>query len=180
MRVLRTASIWVVVGALVVGYFLAQGVHSLGGPEGVRDRFGVVAPLVTGSLQLVLTPTPFPSDVICVAHGTLYGFWLAVPLNWFAWWLAALFEYAVGRRARRDFELDRHVGRLPAWLRRFPVEHPAFLILGRQVPWAGGHVTTLIPGALGVPFGRLAWCSAVSILSGAVLFAAVGAGLLHL
>ena len=155
-------------------------VQSVGGPEGIRERFGTAAPLVTGSVQFLLTPTPFPTDVICVAHGALYGFWFAAPLNWFVWWLAAFLEYGIGRRARVDLDLEPQVRRLPAWLRRFPVDHPAFLILGRLVPSVGGHLTTLVPGAMGVPLGRFAWCSAVGIIPGAAVMAAVGAGLLEL
>jgi len=180
MRVLRLPVLWLGIGVLAGGFLLARWVHSVGGPAGIQQRYGVAAPLVTGCVQFAIAPTPFPSDVICVAHGTLYGFPSAAVLNWFVWWLAAMFEYALGYRARVDFDIERQFSRLPAWLHRFPVGHPAFLILGRQLPWAGGHITTFIPGALGVSFGRFAWCSAVSIIPAAVLMAAIGAGLLHL
>lgn len=180
MHLLRAPTFWGIIGVFIGGYLLMRWVDSIGGPEGVQERFGAAAPFVTGSLQLSLSLTPFPSDVVCIAHGMLYGFWVAAALNWFVWWLAALLEYALGRRARIDFDLERRWNRLPHRLRRFPVEHPAFLILARQVPWAGAHLTTLLPGARGVSFGRIGWCSAIAIIPGALVMAALGAGLLQL
>ena len=107
-------------------------------------------------------------------------FWFALGLNWLGWWLASHLEFFLGRRLRGDFDIERKLERLPRWLRRFPVEHPVFLIFARQVPWAGGHLTTLVPGAMGVPFFRSAWCNAIAIIPAAILTAGLGAGLLAL
>lgn len=180
LRLLRAPSFWAILVLLAGAYVLTEWVQSVGGPAAIRERFGVAAPLVTGSIQVVLAPTPFPTDLIAIAHGTLYGFWFAAPLNWCAWWLGALLQYALGRRARSDFDLEPHLARLPDWLRRFPIGHPMFLIGVRQIPWAGGYLTTIVPGALGVPATRVAWCAAVGIVPGATVLAAVGAGLLEL
>lgn len=178
MRALPT--LFFALALLVAGFALARWVDRIGGPAAVRARFGAAAPLLTGGVQIAVTPTPFPTDILCIAHGTLYGFWPGAGLNWLAWWLAALLEYGLGRRARRDFDLERHRARLPRWLRAFPADHPVYLIGARQIPWAGGHLTTFVPGALGVPFRRHAWCAALAILPGAFIWAALGAGLLRL
>lgn len=180
MRALRTPTLWIVIGALLGAFLLTQWVRSVGGPDTIRERFGVAAPLVSGLIQLALTPTGVPTDFLYVAHGALYGFWLAAPLNWAAAWLGGLLGYALGRRAHADLDVERAFTRVPAWLRRFPVAHPAFLILARQVPWAGSQLTTLLPGAMGVSFARVAWCSAVATVPSAVVLAAVGAGLVQL
>ena len=179
MRLVRSPIFWIVLLILPAGYALVQWVDSVGGPEGIQTRFGALAPAVTGSLQFALTLTPFPTDLFSIAHGTLYGVWIAAPLNWTVWWLASIVEFSLGRRARTDFDLETEMQRLPGWLRRFPAEHPAFLILSRQIPWAGGHIATLVPGALGVSLRRFLWCSAIAILPGAIGLALLGAGLLQ-
>lgn len=180
MRLLRAPSFWIAVAVLAGGWELTRWIQAVGGPDAIHERFGLAGPAITGSIQLALAPTPFPSDLIGIAHGALYGFAFAVPLNWTVWWLAAVLEYALGKRARRDFALEERLETLPAWLRRFPVGHPAYLILVRQIPWAGGYLTTILPGAMGVPFARVAWCAALGIVPGALVLSAVGAGLLEL
>jgi uncharacterized membrane protein YdjX (TVP38/TMEM64 family) len=180
VRILRSRGLWFALGLLLAAYLLLGWVDSVGGPEAIRARYGALAPMITSSIQIFVAPTPFPSDVICVAQGALYGFWFALGLNWLGWWLASHLEFLLGRRLRGDFDLELRLQRLPRFLRRFPVEHPVFLIFARQVPWAGGHLTTLVPGAMGVPFLRSAWCNAIGIVPGAILTAGVGAGLLAL
>jgi uncharacterized membrane protein YdjX (TVP38/TMEM64 family) len=176
----RSPALWSMAALLVAGFFLSRWVLEVGGPEAIHARFGLAAPVVTGGAQLVLSPTPFPTDVICIAHGTLYGFAFAALLNWLGWWLGSLVEFAIGRRVGSDLELSAHAARLPGWLRRFPMGHPAYLIGSRQLPVVGSHLSTSLPGAVGVPFHRVAWCSAIGVIPGAAFFAAIGAGLLRL
>jgi uncharacterized membrane protein YdjX (TVP38/TMEM64 family) len=119
---------------------------------------------------------PLPGDVVAIANGSLYGIALATALNWLGWYVAAFVQFSIGRRAARDFDLGEHLDRLPGFLRRFPVEHPAYLLIARLLPWAGGHVTTWIPGAAGVRVWRFAWCTAVAIVPASIGFSVVGAG----
>ncbi|MGI9589909.1 MAG: TVP38/TMEM64 family protein [Myxococcota bacterium] len=177
---LRSPALYWIAAILVGGAILASWVEAVGGPEAIHARFGTLAPLVTGTVQLVLAPTPIPTDLICIAHGTLYGFFFASVLNWLGWWLGSLVEFAIGRRIGADLDLAASADRVPGWLRRFPVDHPIYLIGSRQVPVVGSHLSTSVPGAVGVPFHRVAWCSAIGVIPGAAFFAAIGAGLLQL
>lgn len=179
-KILRSPALWIILVIIIGGYFLADWVNSIGGPEAVSEKFGILAPFITGFSLFILTPTPFPTDLIAIAHGALYGFIFAAFLNWLVLWLAAFLEASIGRRLGTDFNIEEQMKNLPRVLQRFPVGHPAFLILGRQIPMVGSNVTTLLPGALGVPLGRIAWCSAIGIIPGAAALAAAGAGLLQL
>ncbi len=179
-RFVRSPAIWIILLILVGGYFLASWVNSIGGPEAVGDKFGILAPVITGSSLFILTPTPFPTDLIAIAHGALYGFVFAALLNWLVLWLAAFLEASIGRRLGADFNIEEEMKNLPTILQKFPVGHPVFLILGRQIPMVGSNVTTLLPGALGVPLSRIVWCSAIGIIPGATALAAAGAGFLQL
>ena len=177
-RILRSNVLYLLVGLCVIGFWLTAWVDALGGPTAVRERFGLFAPAVSIPVHAIVAVTPFPSDVLCVANGTVYGFWLGAVFSWVGWYVAALIEFGIGRRARTDFPIEEWLTRLPRRLRRFPVAHPVFLIGSRYVPWAGGHISTLIPGAVGVAVGRFAWCAAIAIIPPSMLMAGIGAGLL--
>jgi len=184
VRLLTSPSVYIILGLLILGVGLWNWVVSIGGPAELRAEFsrmfGPSAPLVTVNLHIVLAITPFPSDLISIANGAMYGFPLGAGLSWFAWWIAALLEFGLGRRTRKDLHLEEATDRLPHWLRRFPVEHPVFLIVGRLVPWVGGHATTFVPGAAGVSWRRYVWCSAIGIIPGALLMPYIGAFLTSL
>ncbi len=179
-RWLSLPTVWVTFFVLVGGTALAIWVSSMGGPEVFRERYGLVAPLVTIPVHAIVAVTPFPSDVITIANGALYGFWAGAGLSWIGWWIGALAEYWLARQARRDFALDERLARLPRWLRRLPADHPLFIIGSRQVPWLGGHVSALLPGVYGVSPMRYVWCSAIAMIPGSLVMAGIGAGLISL
>ena len=176
--VLRSNLFWLVFGLCAVAFGLTRWIESLGGPAAVWDRFGLIAPAVSIPVQAIVAVTPFPSDVLCIANGTVYGFWLGALFSWMGWYIAAFIEFHIGRRARADFPIDEWLARLPEHLQRFPVAHPVFLIGSRYVPYAGGHISTLVPGAMGVTARRFAWCAAVAIAPPSFLMAGIGARLL--
>ncbi|MFK8021034.1 MAG: TVP38/TMEM64 family protein [Pseudomonadales bacterium] len=155
-------------------------VDSIGGYDTLRQRYGLLAPTLSVLTLAVFAVTPFPSDFISIASGAMYGFWPGVLVSWIGWYLAAVVEFTIGRRSRADFPVDDWLTKLPAWLQSVPVHHPVFLICSRFIPYAGGHIATLIPGALGVHPVRFAWCAAISIVPLALLMAGIGAGLLSL
>ncbi len=179
-RVLKSRALYLVAGLCLVAFGLTRWVESLGGPEGIWERFGLVAPAVSVPVHAIVAVTPFPSDVLSVGNGTIYGFWLGSALSWLGWYIGAFIEFQVGRRANRDFDISAWLSRAPAVLRRFPVGHPVFLIGSRLIPWAGGHISTLLPGAMGVPLRRFAWCAALAIVPPAMVMSGIGAGLLRL
>jgi len=180
LKILRSNVFWLVVGLCAIALGLTRWVESLGGPAALWDRFGLIAPAVSIPVHAIVAVTPFPSDVLAVANGTVYGFWFGALFSWAGWYLAAFIEFHIGSRARVDFPIEDWLARLPERLQRLPVAHPLFLIGSRFVPWAGGHISTLVPGAMGVPIPRFAWCTAVAIAPPSLIMAGIGAGLLAL
>jgi uncharacterized membrane protein YdjX (TVP38/TMEM64 family) len=165
----------VVVGTLVGGWLLNNY-----GVQVVRQSLGKWAPLVTVPIHIIVAVSPLPSDIVSIANGAVYGFAAGTGLSWFAWWIAAILEFGLGYRVRADFHFEDHINRIPKWLRRFPVSHPVYLIGARQIPWIGGHITSFVPGASGVSLKRYVWCSAIAVIPGSIVMAAIGAELMKL
>ena len=167
-------------GVLALAVCAIVWVDSIGGPVAFREQYGRTAPLLTVPVHCVLAILPLPTDPICIANGAVYGFWWGAALSWIGWYVAALAKFAIGRRARVEFDLKSRMQRLPSFLQRFPIHHPVFLIGARVVPYVGGNVSTFLPGAAGVSYRRHLWCSAIAIVPGSLVTAAVGVGLLQL
>lgn len=180
VSLLCSVRFWLLVAAILICSAATYVFFQYYSLAGIRTTLGPSAPLVTVPIHIVVSLTPFPSDVITIANGAVYGFLLGAVLSWVGWWLAALIEFTIGRRLGDETNLAAQRDKMPAWIRRFPVDHPVFLIFGRQIPGAGGHITTLLPGALGVSYRRFLWCSALGIIPGAVTLAAFGAGINYL
>ncbi|HBQ10919.1 MAG TPA: hypothetical protein DEF51_06970 [Myxococcales bacterium] len=86
-----------------------------------------------------------------------------------------MIQYGLARKSTSSAAAEAGLARLPAWLRRFPVGHPAFLIIGRWIPM-GYHVVNVMSGIRRVPARRHLWCAIVGSVPGAVVWAGVGAG----
>lgn len=155
-------------------------VASIGGPEAVHARYGLLAPLVTLPAHLMVNVIAIGEFIPwSIANGVAYGFALGALLSWAAWMGAAVVQYVLARRLGQNQDVERQLAALPRWVQRFPVSHPVFLIAGRWVPM-GGPFTNVAAGAFGVPAGRMLWCAGVGYSVEAMLNAALGAGLLRL
>lgn len=166
-----------IAAVVLVAYATAHWLEASGGAVGLRDRFGPLAPLVSIPVHALLSATPFPSELIGVANGTIYGLWVGTLCSWLGWWCGAALEYVLVRLGVRQVEWGAAVRRVPGSLRRFPVDHPVFLIVGRQLPF-GFHAVNILAGLAGVSARRQLVCAAISNLPYAFLSAAVGAGLI--
>jgi uncharacterized membrane protein YdjX (TVP38/TMEM64 family) len=164
-----------VVGVLALGWASWELLDSIGA-EALMRSLGPIAPLVSIPIHVALSATPFPSEIVGLANGAVYGLWFGTVCSWLGWWWGALVEYEVARRGASDVEHRVEVDRLPRWLRRFPVGHPFFLIVGRQLPF-GFHVVNLLAGAARVSRARFVFCAAISNLAYGLLATAMGAGL---
>ena len=161
---------------VLAGYVSWRWLEANGGAVALVDRFGPMAPFVSIPVHVLLSATPFPSELIGVANGSVYGLWLGTLCSWIGWWCGAVLEYALVRLGARQIDRDNAGHRLPEWLRRFPVGHPIFLIVGRQLPF-GFHTVNVLAGLAGVSARRQISCAAISNLPYAFLSAAAGAGL---
>ena len=179
-RLLASRALYAIVAVTIIGFVLLRWVENVGGPAGIWERYGLWAPAITVPMHALIAVTPFPSDVFGIASGAIYGFLWGTVLSWIGWFAASFLQYAIGFRAGKDFDVEGMIARSPSRLRRFPVHHPAFLIFSRYVPYIGGHLSTLLPGAVRVPLRRYAWCTALSIIPEALLMAGIGVGLLSL
>jgi uncharacterized membrane protein YdjX (TVP38/TMEM64 family) len=177
-RLLRSRGVQSAVAAVLLGALIVVFVHLLGGPQGIRTRFGLLAPAVWIPLQIVVHTTPV-GDFLpwAILNGSMFGLWLGALATWLSWMGSASVQYAIGRRTARDFGFSLQTARLPAWLRRLPIDHPAFLIVARWFPLMAGPVN-LTAGAARVPFGRVLWCTAIGIVPQALFLAAVGVGVI--
>lgn len=175
--VLRSRGVQSGVAALVLGGLVIGLAHLLGGPEGIRARWGIAAPLVWIPMQVIVHTTPLGDFVPwSVLNGSMFGLWLGTFTTWLSWMGSASAQYAIGRRTAQDLDWDTKVARLPAWLRRLPISHPVFLIVARQFPLMAGPIN-VAAGAARVSFFRVLWCTAIGVFPAALFLAAVGVGI---
>lgn len=178
-RVLRSRGVQSALAAIVVGGLVIGWVHLEGGPEGIRERWGLAAPLVWIPMQVIVHTTPLGDFVPwSVLNGSMFGLWLGTFTTWLSWMGSASAQYAIGRRTARDLDLDwdAKVARLPSWLRRLPISHPVFLIVARQFPLMAGPIN-VAAGAMRVPYARLLWTTAIGVFPPALFLAAIGVGI---
>jgi len=163
-------------GVLVIATF--AWVDSIGGPTAVRERFGATGLVVCVLVHWILNLTPLGEVVpMAVANGAMWGVGLGALVSWLGWMAASLTQYLVVRRLGTELDLDVRLGRLPARIRRFPVEHPAFQIGGRALPAVGLHLVNVTSAVRGVPIRRFLAFAALGQAGPALAMAAVGAGL---
>ena len=168
-----------VVALIAGGGLLVWWVNSIGGAEVFREQFGAAAVFIIVPVQAVVAVSPFPSELMALGTSALYGFWGGAVLAWSAWFLAAFLQYYAVRRVAEDFDFEHARRRMPRRLRELPVSHPAFLILGRWLPY-GPHIVNTAAGAYGVSIVRHAWCAAIAIVPPALFISAIANGLLAL
>ncbi len=176
----RSRGIVSIVFAVAIGITVLVWVRSIGGPEAVRERYGVVAPAIS-LLATTAVNTTGVGELVpwAIANGTVYGLAQGALLSWLAFLGSSALQFLIARRTAHDFSLERHLDSLPKWVRRFPADQPAFLIVARWVPM-GASVANVAAGALGVGMSRLLWCAAIGAAPPAIALSAFGAGMLEL
>jgi uncharacterized membrane protein YdjX (TVP38/TMEM64 family) len=174
IAVLRTPML--IAFVIVAGYFAWRWLSTIGGPIALANRLGSWAPIVSVPVHVLLSATPFPSELIGIANGSIYGLWIGTLCGWIGWWCGGMLQYTLARRAANDIDETTLVRRIPGWLRGFPAGHPAFMIIGRQLPF-GFHAVNVMAAVSGVSPKRQMLLSAISNLIYAMLAAATGAGL---
>jgi len=177
-RIAGSRGVQLVILALLVGGFAWLWISTNGGPQMIRDRFGLWGAVLLMGLQALISITPMADEVIGLASSAIYGFALGSLLNWTSWMLANFIEYWLARRTARDlgFDPDPTANRLPRRLAGLAPSHPLYLLLGRQVP-LGCHIVNASAGAYRVPIWRFTWTAALGTIPGSLTIAAIANGL---
>lgn len=103
----------------------------------------------------IVAAAPFSvTDAIAVSNGVLFGPWVGSFVNACGIVLAAAIGYVLALRTAKLLNIEEQVEKLPAWIRRFQVGSPMFLILVRLIPGMGGTIATQTAAALHVPIWR--------------------------
>ncbi|MGB6986341.1 MAG: VTT domain-containing protein [Candidatus Aquilonibacter sp.] len=106
----------------------------------------------------VVASAPFSvTDALAIMNGAIFGPVMGSIVNAIGLVLAALMGYWINRHASQWLDLDAYLERVPAWVKRFPIGSPAFLLAVRVIPGFGGTVATASAATFRVPVWRHVW-----------------------
>ncbi len=133
---------------------------------------------------VVVASAPFSmTDALAVMNGAIFGPVKGTLVDVFGLVGAALLGYWINAHASNVFRVQEYLHRLPAWVKRFPVGSPAFLLAVRVIPGLGGTVATATAAAFRVPVWVHVWtmcaiavpiCALLTIFGDRVTFAVHG------
>ncbi len=152
---------------IFVGSFVLAGlvVRYRTGVEQMLQTIGWLAyPLAIGLFTIVASAPFSVTDALAVMNGVLFGPLWGSVINAIGIVCAAIVGYMLARRTSHLLELERHIEKLPDWIKRYRVGSPAFLITLRIIPGLGGTLATQIAAAFKVPLFTHVWTmSAIAI-----------------
>jgi uncharacterized membrane protein YdjX (TVP38/TMEM64 family) len=112
---------------------------------------GVAVPIATAIFALVASAPFSVTDALAIMNGAIFGPLWGSIINAVGIIFAGAIGYWVNRHATHLLDLDAALARLPAWVKRFRVGSPMFLIAVRIIPGFGGTVATASAAAFRVP-----------------------------
>lgn len=74
MTLLRSTGLRGLILVFALGWLLLHAVEWMGGPEELREHYGLGAAAILVPVHAVVAVTPFPSELVAVAHAAIYGF----------------------------------------------------------------------------------------------------------
>jgi uncharacterized membrane protein YdjX (TVP38/TMEM64 family) len=114
-------------------------------------------PLAIAVFALVASAPFSVTDALAIMNGAIFGPVRGTLVDAIGLVLAAMLGYWINLHASNLLELEEYLARLPAWVKRFPVGSPAFLIAVRIIPGFGGTVATATAATMRVPLWVHVW-----------------------
>jgi uncharacterized membrane protein YdjX (TVP38/TMEM64 family) len=109
-------------------------------------------------LFAIVASAPFSvTDALAIMNGAIFGPVKGSIVNAIGLVLAALLGYWINQHASKLFDVNDYLHKLPAWVKRFPVGSPAFLLAVRVIPGFGGTVATATAATFRVPVWVHVW-----------------------
>jgi uncharacterized membrane protein YdjX (TVP38/TMEM64 family) len=121
----------------------------------------VAVPLATAIFAIVAAAPFSVTDALAIMNGAIFGPFWGTIINAVGIIVAGAIGYWVNRHATKLMDLDAALARLPAWVKRFRIGSPMFLIAVRIIPGFGGTVATASAAAFRVPVWIHIFCMAV-------------------
>jgi uncharacterized membrane protein YdjX (TVP38/TMEM64 family) len=148
---------------LVVSFLLAFWVirHQPRVEHEIRAIGPFAYPLAVAVFALVASAPFSVTDALAIMNGAIFGPVNGTIIDAVGLVLAALLGYWINLHASRVFNLHEYLHRLPAWVKRFPVGSPAFLLAVRVIPGFGGTVATATAATFRVPVWVHVWTMCV-------------------
>ncbi len=107
---------------------------------------------------VAVASAPFSmTDALAVMNGSIFGPLWGSVLNAVGLVFASMIGYWINRRASHLLDLEAALEKLPAWVKRFPVGSPAFLLSVRVIPGLGGTIATATAATFKVPIWVHMW-----------------------
>jgi uncharacterized membrane protein YdjX (TVP38/TMEM64 family) len=114
-------------------------------------------PLAVAVFALVASAPFSVTDALAIMNGAIFGPVDGTVVDAIGLVLAAMLGYWINLRASHLLDLQQYLHRLPAWVKRFPVGSPAFLLAVRVIPGFGGTVATASAATFRVPIWVHVW-----------------------
>lgn len=151
----RAEAIFIFFSSFVLAALVIKNKHSI---EGMLGTIGWLAYPLAILVFTVVASAPFSvTDALAIMNGVLFGPLWGSVVNAIGLVFAALVGYALARRTSHLLELHKNIEKLPAWVTRFRVGSPAFLLTLRVIPGLGGTMATQIAAAFRVPVFVHVW-----------------------
>jgi uncharacterized membrane protein YdjX (TVP38/TMEM64 family) len=130
------------------------------------------------ALILLHTVVWYPTEIINLAGGFVYGFWGGLALVWIGWTVQGILAWAVGREVARPL-LRRLIGarRYDEAERLFAGGGVPLLLAIRLIPIFPFSLFSFIAGAARVPLWTFTWTTAVGYLPITAIFIYLGSRL---
>jgi uncharacterized membrane protein YdjX (TVP38/TMEM64 family) len=164
---------------IVIAMLFGRWVDDQGGPQALQEALGDGAVPIILAVHILSTATPMPTEVFVLGYTSIYGFKKGVFLAWVGGFFGSLFEFYVAKYVAKGFNFKKAIQSLPLWLQKLRVQSPGFLIVARWFP-LGTHLVNCLGGVYGISVWRHSICAAVSILPQALVWSALGNGVLAL
>ncbi|GAC1543925.1 MAG: hypothetical protein NVS3B16_11050 [Vulcanimicrobiaceae bacterium] len=159
MLVQRLKAFGIFGASFLIAAYVVANKHGVDGLLGTLGPFGIPAAII---IFAIVASAPFSvTDALAVSNGVLFGPWLGSGVNAAGLIVAAILGYLVALRTAKLLNIEEQIERLPAWVRRYRVGSPMFLILVRIIPGLGGTIATQTAAALRVPMWRQIYTMAI-------------------
>lgn len=151
----RLAALALLIASFLLAFFVIR--YQPRVEHEIRTIGFMALPLATAVFALVASAPFSVTDALAVMNGAIFGPVEGSIVNAVGLVFAALLGYWINTRATQMLDVHQYLERLPAWVKRFPVGSPAFLLAVRVIPGFGGTVATATAAAFKVPIWVHVW-----------------------